>query len=185
MTISITITFDAADLIALITQLSTTPAPSVPSVSSVPPVAPIPPRPTGRPPKRTTANGHPTPNPVSSVPSSADPVEASTEPTPPPADPVEASGHHRNTQPRSPLPFETFDALVRREVKRLSIDGRIPGHRLWESERDQRLPTLTAVIQRYNVTNLIDFADLMGMEPPLRALPFGGALTNAPTPSGS
>lgn len=72
-------------------------------------------------------------------------------------------------QPRSGdrLPFDEFDKLVARELKRLSIDGRIPGAGLWDEQRDRRLPTYGAVMQRYGCTNLASFAEKMGMQPPL------------------
>jgi hypothetical protein len=71
---------------------------------------------------------------------------------------------------RDRLPFAQLDALVRSEMKRLSMDGRIPGHKLWESERDPRLPTLGAIISRYKCANLIDLAAHFGLEPPLSVL---------------
>ena len=45
--------------------------------------------------------------------------------------------------------FEEFDQLVRKEMKRLSKDGRLPGHKLWNDERKAPLPTLGAVMLRY------------------------------------
>lgn len=71
---------------------------------------------------------------------------------------------------RARLPFAELDPLVRSELKRLSMDGRIPNYKLWDSERDPRLPTLGAILARYDVTNLGDFAAFFGMEPPLSAL---------------
>lgn len=107
-----------------------------------------------------------------------------TEPATLPAEPMptvsETNGTHRNTQPRPQLPWDAFDQLVRSEVRRLAMDGRVPGHKLWESERDQRLPTLGAVLQRYKTPTLVEFAALMGMEAPLRAQPLGGIPTNTP-----
>lgn len=70
---------------------------------------------------------------------------------------------------RPRLTFEELDPLVRRELKRLSMDGRIPSYKLWDGERDPRLPTLGALLARYGVTNLADFATFFGMEPPLSA----------------
>jgi len=67
------------------------------------------------------------------------------------------------------LKFEEFDKLVRSEMKRLSLDGRIPGYRLWETERDPRLPTLGAVCQRYDVSTLPALAAKLSMLPPLSA----------------
>lgn len=65
------------------------------------------------------------------------------------------------------LPFEEFDRLVRREMKRLNVDGRIPGHALWNDQRDEQLPTLSAVMQRYECANMKELAELLGMEEPL------------------
>lgn len=73
----------------------------------------------------------------------------------------------RNTRPREPLPFAEFDMLVGKELKRLSVDGRIPNAGLWDEQRDPRLPTYVAVMQRYGCTNLTSFAEKMGMQPPL------------------
>ncbi len=67
------------------------------------------------------------------------------------------------------LPFDDLDALVRSEMKRLSMDKRIPGHSLWNAERDPRLPTLTAICYRYDVKNLVELAAKLEMQPPLSA----------------
>lgn len=66
-----------------------------------------------------------------------------------------------------PLPFDEFDELCRREMKRLSMDGRLPGRKLWDAERDKRLPTLDAVRMRYHAPTLADLAQELGLEPPL------------------
>lgn len=65
------------------------------------------------------------------------------------------------------IPFAEFDRLVRREMKRLAMDGRLPGHKLWDSERTPPLPTLSAVILRYNADGLVGLAEALGLEPPL------------------
>jgi len=67
------------------------------------------------------------------------------------------------------LKFDQFDNLVRSEMKRLSMDKRIPSHSLCNAERDQRLPTLTAICQRYDVPNLVALAAKLEMLPPLSA----------------
>lgn len=67
------------------------------------------------------------------------------------------------------LKFDAFDDLVRSEMKRLSMDKRIPSHSLWNAEPDQRLPTLTAICQRYDVPNLVALAAKLDMLPPLSA----------------
>jgi hypothetical protein len=67
------------------------------------------------------------------------------------------------------LPFDELDGLVRSEMKRLSMDKRMPGHTLWNAERDPRLPTLTAICYRYNVSNIVELAEKLEMLPPLSA----------------
>lgn len=69
--------------------------------------------------------------------------------------------------PSSRLPFAEFDRLVRKEMKRLAMDGRLPGHKLWDNERTQPLPTLAAVILRYRADGLVGLAEMLGFEPPL------------------
>lgn len=85
----------------------------------------------------------------------------------PPATKEAEAKPKRNTQPRPQLSFAEFDTLVGKELKRLSVDGRIPNASLWDEHRDQRLPTYGAVMQRYGCTNLASFAEKMGMQPPL------------------
>lgn len=70
----------------------------------------------------------------------------------------------------SRLKLDEFDTLVRSEMKRLSMDKRIPSHGLWNAERDPRLPTLTGVCQRYGVPNLVALAAKLDMSPPLSAI---------------
>ena len=66
------------------------------------------------------------------------------------------------------LEFEAFDKLVRSEMKRLSIDGaHMPGHRLWDHDRDNRLPTLSGVLKRYDAPNLVALATKLDMFPPV------------------
>lgn len=67
------------------------------------------------------------------------------------------------------LPFAEFDRLCRAEMKRLSMDGRLPGHKLWNSERNPQLPTMAAVLWRYKAAALVDLATILGLEPPLSA----------------
>lgn len=68
-----------------------------------------------------------------------------------------------------PLPFPEFDALCRKELKRLSLDRRLPGRRLWDEERDKRLPTLDAVRMRYRCATMEQLAEELGFAPPLRS----------------
>lgn len=70
------------------------------------------------------------------------------------------------------LPFDELDSLTRREIKRLSMDGRIPNAKLWDSERDPRLPTMGAILIRYKARSIVELADPFGMEPPLSATRF-------------
>ena len=88
------------------------------------------------------------------------------EETPPPAE--EETEKPRRVSSSARLKFDEFDKLVRSEMKRLSVDGKhMPGHRLWEEDRDKRLPTLGAVLQRYDVSTLASLAEKLDMSPPL------------------
>ena len=69
---------------------------------------------------------------------------------------------------RTVLPLDEYDVLVRSEMKRLSMEGRLPNRRLWDEERNPRLPTLKAVQDRYKCDSLDALAAVMGLEPPLR-----------------
>lgn len=80
------------------------------------------------------------------------------------------------------LKFDEFDTLVRSEMKRLSMDRRIPSHSLWNAERDQRLPTLTAICQRYDAPNLVALAAKLDMLPPLSATNGAGYHRKETTP---
>lgn len=92
------------------------------------------------------------------------------EPAPQPPAPELDPEPAKRTYTGDRLPFDQLDPLVRSEMKRLSMDGRMPNHKLWDSERDPALPTLAAIILRYKCKGLADLADLMGLEPPLTAL---------------
>lgn len=66
------------------------------------------------------------------------------------------------------LPFEEFDRLVRAEMKRLAPSpGQMPSHNLWNEMRTPPLPTLGAVISRYDCVDLNGLAKELGMNPPL------------------
>lgn len=84
-----------------------------------------------------------------------------------------------NKRPVPPLPFAEFDVLCRAEMKRLSLDKRLPGRKLWDEERDRRLPTLDAVRMRYKCATLEQLAEELGFMPPLRRseLPANGTDT--------
>lgn len=65
------------------------------------------------------------------------------------------------------MEFEEFDALVKREVRRLAAGKTMPSHALWNEMRDPKLPTLSTVITRYGATSAEDLASLLGYNPPL------------------
>jgi hypothetical protein len=70
--------------------------------------------------------------------------------------------------PKKRLPFEEFDKLVRSEMKRLApIPGTMPGHTLWNELRDPQLPTMGAVVSRYDCTDLKGLAALLNLNPPI------------------
>lgn len=63
------------------------------------------------------------------------------------------------------IKFEDFDKLVRLEMKRLNMDGRMPSMALWDSERKPPLPTMGAVMARYGVTRIAELAGKLDMPP--------------------
>lgn len=70
--------------------------------------------------------------------------------------------------PKKRLPFEEFDKLVRSEMKRLAPSpGQMPSHNIWNEMRTPPLPTLGAVISRYDCVDLNGLAKELGMNPPL------------------
>ena len=70
--------------------------------------------------------------------------------------------------PKKRLPFEEFDKLVRSEMKRLApVPGTMPGHALWNELRDSRLPTMGAVVSRYDCTDLKGLAAMLNLNPPI------------------
>ncbi len=66
------------------------------------------------------------------------------------------------------MDFEEFDALVKKEVKRLGTAGIMPSHAHWNEFKDPALPTLTTVITRYGAASAEDLATMLGYSPPLR-----------------
>lgn len=84
-------------------------------------------------------------------------------------EPITETGGRRGGRQAGPptLPFDEFDELVRKEAKRLSISGTLPGYALWNEQRDKRLPTLQAVILRYKASGPADLAKILGYFPPL------------------
>lgn len=67
------------------------------------------------------------------------------------------------------LPYDEFDRLARAEMKRLSMDNRLPGRVLWDAERDKRLPTFEAVRSRFQCANVAELAEKMDLLPPIHA----------------
>jgi len=67
------------------------------------------------------------------------------------------------------LPYDEFDRLARAEMKRLSLDGRMPSRVLWDAERDQRLPTFEAVRSRFQCATVAELAGKLDLLPPIHA----------------
>ena len=67
------------------------------------------------------------------------------------------------------LPYDEFEKLARAEMKRLSLDGRMPSRVLWDAERDQRLPTFEAVRSRFQCATVAELADELELLPPIHA----------------
>ena len=68
------------------------------------------------------------------------------------------------------MEFEEFDALVKREVRRLAAGKTMPSHALWNEMRDPKLPTLSTVIARYGAGTAEELASLLGYNPSLRGI---------------
>ena len=68
------------------------------------------------------------------------------------------------------MEFEEFDALVKREVKRLAAGNTMPSHALWNEMRDPKLPVLSSVMHRYGAGTAEDLARMLGYNPPLRGM---------------
>jgi len=196
ITISLTlnVSLDATDLAALDTRLAalargmarltesaeapqsrTEPSPSADSAK--PQNAPKQRKPTPRPPKTPAPGGTPVLPPVF-------PATANGDGTQQPPTAVEPQRREEREEEQKPdqslgdlgafavdapgrLPFAEFDKLVRSEMKRLSMDGRIPSCKLWDSERDRRLPSLAGLLYRYKVGGIGELAPVFGLEPPL------------------
>ena len=95
-------------------------------------------------------NGHATPENAEESPKTDEPATPTTE------------------APKKRLPFEEFDKLVRAEMKRLApVPGTMPGHTLWNELRDPQLPTMGAVVSRYDCTDLKGLAALLNLAPPI------------------
>lgn len=77
--------------------------------------------------------------------------------------------------------FEEFDRLMRSEMARLAIDGRIPGGPRWNAQRDRRLPTMSSVVGRYQRRCGIKDADELAAHFGLRPALSGGAAHKART----
>ena len=68
------------------------------------------------------------------------------------------------------LDWATFDALVRSEMARLGVDGRMPTTANWNNSRDVRLPTMAGVLEAYDVVNQLTLAAKLAMKPAHTAL---------------
>lgn len=90
-----------------------------------------------------------------------------------PATQPKKRGRPRKTQselldPKTDWP--AFDDLVRSEMERLSVDGRMPSTAVWNSNRDVQLPTMTHILEAYDVLNLLTLAAKLELRPPVSAL---------------
>ena len=74
-----------------------------------------------------------------------------------------------DTEPTTRMDSNEFHALACTEMKRLSMDKRMASYKLWDAERDNRLPKMSGMMARYGKTNLADMADIFGLQPPLSA----------------
>lgn len=167
--INITIELDAAELATLLPQWAALLPKALPPPAALPQTRPAK-RPAAQPSAPTPQNGqdgHETPVLAPDPPAMGETPEFAA--IPPATDDADSAPRAVNTRPRETLDFATFDTLVRREMKRLSMDGRMPGGKLWDSERDPRLPTIGAVLGRYSVRGQAELAALLGLEPPLSA----------------
>ena len=102
------------------------------------------------PPATAQLNGHAASENAEETPKTEDPATPTTE------------------TPKKRLPFEEFDKLVRSEMKRLApVPGTMPGHALWNELRDSQLPTMGAVVSRYDCTDLKGLAAMLNLNPPI------------------
>lgn len=90
------------------------------------------------------------------------------------------SGKARTTKTPAPAllnpksDWDFFDSLVRNEMRRLSVDRRMPGTALWNNERDCRLPTMAGLVAAYDVADVKELATKLGMPAPLSTMAAGG-----------
>lgn len=145
-----------------------TPRKPRPSASSgTNPVAEPPASDSTEPPPTATLNGHAASENAEESPKPAEPTTptpANAEKSPKTEEPTTATIE----APKKRLPFEEFDKLVRREMKRLApVPGTMPGHSLWNEMRDPQLPTMGAVVSRYDCTSLAELATLLDLNPPI------------------
>lgn len=68
------------------------------------------------------------------------------------------------------MTWPEFDALVRSEMQRLGVDGRMPTTANWNNSRDVRLPTMAQILEAYDVLNLLTLAAKLELKPPHTAL---------------
>lgn len=107
--------------------------------------------------------------------------------TEPPSLPVSKPAPSATKRTSRKSDFDEFDQLVRAEMQRLAIDGRMPGGPRWDAERSPGMPTMTNVLHRYRnefgIEGTAALAACFGLLPALK----GGAAyrTLAATPPAS
>lgn len=84
-----------------------------------------------------------------------------------PADPSTPKGA---PAPIYGMTWPEFDTLVRSEMQRLGVDGRMPTTANWNNSRDVRLPTMAQILEAYDVLNLLTLAAKLELKPPHTAL---------------
>jgi len=73
--------------------------------------------------------------------------------------------------------WDQFHALVCDEMRRLSVNDRMPTKAIWNNERDPRLPTIAKVLRAYTAENMLQLASFLEMRPPVEEIgvdPFSG-----------
>ena len=126
--------------------------------------APAPDTKSTEPPATAQLNGHAARENAEESPKPAEP----TTQTPENAEESPKTEEPTTETPKKRLPFEEFDKLVRSEMKRLApVPGTMPGHALWNEMRDPQLPTMGAVVSRYDCTDLKGLAAMLNLTPPI------------------
>lgn len=79
-----------------------------------------------------------------------------------------AQGTRKPAPPLARTGYDEFHALVPAEMKRLApLPNTIPSHKLWDDQRNPKLPTMQGVVRRYGCQTIAELAAKLGMEPPL------------------